>query len=373
MHEGRLDYPFDYVDTALFDYDLPEDLIAHFPAADRDQSRLLVVNRGTGQVANHMFTDLPDLLPQNIHAFRNNVCVLKARLFGERESGGKVECLLLRPTDDNPDTCWWALLKPGKKLPVNSTFADPGHYRATVLERSADGQCRVQFELLRYTNVTDLANACGQIPLPPYIKREAAGGSAASIDEERYQTLYADRSKPFAAAAPTAGLHFTEPVIERMQDRGVQFHDLTLHVGMGTFRPIQTDQVEQHVMHSEFYEIPAESCAALHARGHNLKLAIGTTSLRAMEDFFRSTSAGNLPPGQPFYKEANLFIYPPQMFSTDILLTNFHLPKSTLLCLVSAFLSPGSTDGIAWLRQIYHAAIQQKYRFFSYGDAMLIL
>ena len=180
-------------------------------------------------------------------------------------------------------------------------------------------------------------------------------------------------TQPFAAAAPTAGLHFTPSVITRMIENGNRFHDLTLHVGLGTFKPIQSETVESHVMHEEYYEIPHTTLEALNKRNGRPKLAVGTTSLRAMEDYFRHTRKSGPPTEGTFGRSADLFIYPPETFTTDALLTNFHLPRSTLLCLVSAFLTPGSTDGIGWLKQLYEAALKRKYRFYSYGDAMLIL
>lgn len=357
----------------LFDFHLPESAIAQVPADRRDESRLLLVNRSTGQVAQHMFRDLPDLLPENIRCFRNNVSVLKARLFAERSGGGMAEILLLRPDAKLPLTRWWALLRPGKKLPVGAAFALQGAFVATVLQKHEDGTALLDFALEGgYPSVTAMADAKGVMPLPPYIKRDP-NDERQQLDAVRYQTVYADPQKPFAVAAPTAGLHFTPPVIERMEQRGAQFHDLTLHVGLGTFRPIQTDNVEDHKMHDEFYEMPASTVTALQAHDRRLKLAIGTTSLRAMEDFHRSIRRSGSPSDGGFARSADIFIYPPDVFSTDVLVTNFHLPRSSLLCLVAAFLTPGSTDGISWLRDIYSSAIKRKFRFYSYGDAMLII
>lgn len=360
------------MEAAQFDYHLPQEAIAQVPADRRDQSRLLLVNRSTGQVADHFFRELPDLLPQPATCFRNTVSVLKARLHGKRSTGGAVECLLLYPRANGPATEWSCLLKPGKRLPVGSSFFHEGAFKATVLEKMADGEALVRFELDQHDSVTAMADALGEMPLPPYIQREK-DDPRRDLDAERYQTVYADREKPFAAAAPTAGLHFTPNVIERMTANGNRFEDLELHVGLGTFKPIQTELVESHIMHEEFYEIPEDTRRSLTAKDGFLKLAVGTTSLRAMEDFYRHARKHEVPETGTFSRFADLFVYPPDSFTTDALLTNFHLPRSTLLCLVSAFLAPGSTDGIGWLKQIYEAAIKRNYRFYSYGDAMLIL
>lgn len=360
------------VEAARFDYFLPKEAIAQVPADRRDQSRLLLVNRSTGQVADHFFRELPDLLPTPAACFRNTVTVVRARLHGERSGGGTTECLLLNPADESPSTQWWCLLRPGKRLPVGATFGKEGLFVATVVEKNEEGMAKVRFALEQHESVLALSDEVGEMPLPPYIHRSEADPRK-DLDNERYQTVYADPQQPFAAAAPTAGLHFTPSIITRMMEGGNRFHDLTLHVGIGTFKPIQSETVESHIMHEEYYEIPHTTRQALRARDGRPKLAIGTTSLRAMEDYFRHSRKNGLPEEGPFGKYADLFVYPPDTFSTDSLLTNFHLPRSTLLCLVSAFLTPGSTDGIAWLKQIYEAALKRKYRFYSYGDAMLIL
>lgn len=361
------------VEAARFDYNLPKEAIAQVPADKRDESRLLLVNRATGQVADHLFKELPDLLPQEANLFRNTVKVMKARVFAERQGGGKTECLILNPSSDAPTTDWWCLLRPGKRLPIGATFSIEGLFVATVLEKNDDGMAKVHFDLQKHETVADLTDEIGEMPLPPYIQRNEDDERKA-IDGERYQTIYADPQKPFGAAAPTAGLHFTPQTIDRMIGNGSLFHDLTLHVGMGTFKPIQAELIESHVMHSEYYEIPQATRKAMSSRSDNrIKLAVGTTSLRAMEDYYRHTRKHPDTGEGTFGRNADIFIFPPDYFVTDALLTNFHLPRSTLLCLVSAFLTPGSTDGIDWLKQIYQAALKRNYRFYSYGDAMLIL
>ncbi len=359
------------MELSQLDFELPEELIAQTPAQQRDASCLLRVDRATRTISHHAFAELPDLLPQPCRIFRNNATVLKARLAGRRPQGGAVECLLLNPVDGQP-FLWNCLLKPGRKLPVGATFTLPEDTRATVETKQPDGLCRVRFETHR-RSMTDLAAAHGQMPLPHYISREQ-GDLRAETDESRYQTVYADPAKPVAAAAPTAGLHFTPGLLDTLATRGHRFHDLTLHVGIGTFRPIASEQVEAHQLHTEFYELPAETATAASTPG-SPRLAIGTTSVRSLEDFRRRhplpypTDAAH-----PFTAEADIFLYPPATFhAVDHLITNFHLPRSSLLCLVGAFLAPDQPDGIEWLKEIYAEAIAHRYRFFSYGDAMLII
>ncbi len=352
------------MDSSLFDYILPPERIAQCPAHKRDHSRLMLIRRGCAKAEHLLFRDLPDALPANTRLFRNDVSVLKARLHGQRFSGGAVECLLLNPGGDA--NCWWCMLKPGKKLKPDSVFLLPGGARARVLEKGDEGRALVQFILPEGLDVQAYASAQGEIPLPPYIVREHAGKD----DEERYQTSYADPAHKGAVAAPTAGLHFTPELDARLRERGHELLPLTLNVGMGTFKPIQAERVEDHTMHSEAYRIPAPTLAALRDASRP-RLAVGTTSLRSIEDCFRK---GALPgPDGSFASEASLFVYPPALFHVEHMLTNFHLPRSTLLCLVSAFLCPGSSEGIRLLLEYYREAIAMEYRFFSYGDAMLIV
>jgi len=352
------------MDSSLFDYDLPAERIAQCPADKRDESRLLVLRRGCLKPEHALFRDLPELLPERTLMFRNDVSVLKARLRGKRPTGGAVECLLLNPGDDSHR--WWCMLRPGKRLKIGSHFLLPDGAQGTVLDKADEGRALVEFILPQGFDVQSFATAHGEIPLPPYIARE----HATAQDERRYQTTYADPGHLGAVAAPTAGLHFTPELDAELIRRGHELLPLTLNVGIGTFKPIQTQSIEEHKMHGEHYFIPAASVTAL-ADASRPRLAVGTTSLRSIEDFSRK---GAIPgPDGAYAGEAHLFIYPPEKFHVEHMLTNFHLPRSTLLCLVSAFLTPGSTDGIAWLLECYREAIEQKYRFFSYGDAMLIL
>ena len=371
------------MDTDLFDYFLPEHLIAQTPAARREDSRLLVVERATGKIRHCVFADLPDLLPAGTRLFRNDAAVLQARLPGVRETGGKIECLLLRPGEI--PTRWWCMLRPGKKAAAGA-FGVEGVYSARVIDKEecedGGGEYLVEFEILLdggRGNVLDVAQKIGNLPLPPYITRARPKGvDFSELDKERYQTVYAHREEPVAAAAPTAGLHFSAALLEKLRARGVPMFDLTLHIGLGTFQPIKSKTIETHPMHKEFYTIPAETREQLEivAPETSPRLAIGTTSLRAMEDFARRRANGDplIPASGSVAASAGLFVYPPQKISgADIMVTNFHLPKSTLMCLISTFLAPGDTRGIAWLKEIYAEAVAREYRFYSYGDAMLIL
>jgi len=376
--------------TDLFDYPLPDRLIAQQPANRRDASRLLVVHRAEHRIEHRHFRDLPEYLRASDCLFRNNAAVIPARLHAQRPTGGQVECLLLRPAA-NPWSAgdparegsaarlprlpiretadeWWCLVRPGKKLPAGATFGIDGVFTATVREKTDDGPVRVAFAT-KNGDILAVANRIGDMPLPPYITGHD-NDAARAIDRERYQTVYADRAHQVAAAAPTAGLHFTPELLARLSAQGITTADLTLHVGLGTFRPIATEHVEDHPIHREVYEIPAATQQALF-QPPGRRIAVGTTSVRTIEHYLSLHSA---PTKRDFLGEADIFIYPPRAFrGVDALITNFHQPRSTLLCLVSAFLTPGSADGIAWLKEIYAEAVAREYRFFSYGDAMIIL
>ena len=365
--------------TDLFDYALPDRLIAQQPCVRRDESRLLVVHRSNRTTEHRRFRDLTDFLRAGDCLFRNNAAVIPARLHATRPTGGQVECLLLRPARAEGDSRrtvsseWWCLLRPGKKLPVGATFSQSDFFVGTVREKSADGLVRVRFDTPG-DDILAVANRLGEMPLPPYI---AARGTDEErrLDRERYQTVYADRGHQVAVAAPTAGLHFTPGLFAQLAAQGISCSDLTLHVGLGTFRPISAENIEDHVIHREDYEISAATQTAL-LTTPGRRVAVGTTSVRTIEHFLASHPTPTLSPsrGSPIAAEADLFIHPPHEFrGVDALITNFHQPRSTLLCLVAAFLAPGSTDGIGWLKEIYADAISREYRFFSYGDAMLIL
>lgn len=363
--------------TARFNYTLPEDFIAQAPSPTRDGSRLLVVDRATRQIAHCLFSDLPRFLRAGDILFRNTARVLAARLHASRAGGGRVECLLLRPAGDMPGE-WWCLLRPGRKLPPGSTFGVAGEFEARVIEKSAAAEYRVSIAPERPgETIPALAERLGRIPLPPYIDRARMSAEqlacATAEDPARYQTVFADSRHTVAVAAPTAGLHFTAELLDTLRQQGVSTADIVLHVGLGTFRPIEAEEVEDHAIHREIIEVPVATQKLLRRPESGRRVAVGTTSLRAIETCAR---VGETAPRTEvdFVGETDLFIHPPGRFlATDALITNFHMPRSTLLCLVAAFLTPGAEDGVEWLLELYAEAMRRHYRFLSYGDAMLIV
>jgi S-adenosylmethionine:tRNA ribosyltransferase-isomerase len=328
-----------------FDYDLPARLIAQHPALHRDESRLLHL-RSDG-VARLTFADFPSLLRSGDLLVLNDTRVIKARLYGEKDSGGRAEILVERIESDTMALCQ---VRVSKALHPGRTIAVDGH-ELRVIERCGEF-CRLAFP----GTVTDVLEALGEVPLPPYITRVAA-----EADLERYQTVYGDR--PGSVAAPTAGLHFTEAMLAGLPERGVEIARVTLHVGAGTFQPVRAQNVAEHHMHRERYEVPAAAAAALSCcreRGGRV-VAVGTTVVRTLESAAR---CGSVTAGQG---ETDLFITPGFRFQVvDALLTNFHLPRSTLLMLVCAF------GGYRRVMAAYRAAVVEGYRFFSYGDAMFL-
>ncbi len=341
-----------------FTFELPENLIADQPAESRTGSRLLSLDASTGQVAHGYFPDLLKFLhPADLLVF-NDTRVIPARLFGHKASGGRVEVLLERLLSDTSALVQIRSnkpLKPGATILLSADEQGAGSESHSV--RVAGRQDA--FYLLKSqgdSNLTELLERFGHIPLPPYIKR-----ADTAEDQERYQTVYARR--PGAVAAPTAGLHFDEDLLVQIAGLGVHSAFLTLHVGAGTFQPVRVDAIESHKMHSEWIEVKPEVCSAVHkckADGGRV-IAVGTTTVRSLET---ASQSGSL---QPFCGETDIFIYPGYEFKTvDAMVTNFHLPESTLLMLVSAFASK------KMLLDAYKEAIEQRYRFFSYGDAMLL-
>lgn len=334
-----------------FDYDLPEDLIARHPLPERGASRLLHVDAVAGTYADRLFAELPTLMrPGDLMVF-NDSRVIKARLHGEKASGGRVEVLIERVTGEHEAL---AQLRVSHKPKPGSRLRLAGAFEAEVLAREGEF-FRLRFDPAH--TVFDWLERYGEVPLPPYIDRPAE-----DADAERYQTVYA--RAPGSVAAPTAGLHFDQAMLERLRALGVAMARVTLHVGAGTFQPVRVEDVRAHRMHSEWYEVPPETAAAVaaaRARGGRV-LAVGTTSLRTLEA--AALDDGGVRPGSG---ETDLFITPGYRFRVvDRLITNFHLPRSTLLMLVYAF------GGVALMRQAYAHAVASRYRFFSYGDAMLI-
>ncbi len=356
--------------TADFDFELPPELIAQTPASERDGSRLLILHRGSGQLEHREFRDLPERLRAGDVLVLNNSRVIPARLRGfNPRSGGRIEILLL---EENAANDWWAMVRPGKRARIGSQIVlhdvegKPGAAQATVLETNDAGHRRLRFT--GAANIFDQLDALGEVPLPPYIRR--ADPNRLAADRERYQTVFAQPAG--SVAAPTAGLHFTEALLERIRALGVRVCFVTLHVGFGTFAGVKTEAVAAHTMHEERYELGEETARTVnHARATGSRvIAVGTTTVRVLE----SVAAGNHGRLGAGAGRTNIFIYPPYAFTmTDALLTNFHLPRSTLLMLASAFAAPNETRGRELLLSAYAGAIRERYRFFSYGDAMLIV
>lgn len=334
-----------------FWFDLPEELIAQTPLARRDSSRLLHLDKETGEVEHLHFSDLLKFLNPGDCLILNDSRVLPARLIGHRTSGGQTEVLLLR---DLGNDVWECLTKPGKKTRPGAeiTFGN-GELSAVVLDTGEGGTRRVQFQ---YDGIfLEILEQLGRMPLPPYIHEELQ-------DQERYQTVYS--KEVGSAAAPTAGLHFTSELLEQIRQRGVEIHFVTLHVGLGTFRPVKEDEIEAHEMHTEFCVMPDETASAINAakaRGNRV-IAVGTTSCRTIESF--ANENGTMAPASGW---TDIFIYPGYRFKcVDALVTNFHLPESTLIMLVSAL------AGRENVLNAYRTAVEERYRFFSFGDAMYI-
>ncbi len=336
-----------------FYYELPQSLIAQSPMQKRDMSRLLVLDRNTGGISHLHFHDIKNLLYPGDCLVINNTRVIPARLLGKREdTGGKIEFVLLKKHSAD---IWEVLLKPGRKAKTGSRFIfGEGALKAEILEILEEGNRLVRFT---YDGIfEEVLDKIGIIPLPPYI-------TATLEDRERYQTVYSKMEG--SAAAPTAGLHFTNELMEELASKGIKFAELTLHVGLGTFRPVKTENITEHHMHSEYYSISREACDIINRTRKNSGrvIAVGTTSCRVLE-----TVAGEDGIAVEGEGETNIFIYPGYHFKAiDGLITNFHLPESTLLMLVSAF--AGRENILA----AYQEAIRLNYRFFSFGDAMLII
>ncbi len=353
--------PLESYTLSDFDYDLPAGLIAKYPLPERDQSRMLVLNRQEKALSHQSFIHFPQFLEAGDLVVLNNAKVIPARLLGHREGyTGQVEIFLMHP-QNHERTHWQVLMRPAKRLKAGSTIVfEKSDLKVTVLEQQSEGRGLVSLQWPSSLSLEEILEQTGQLPIPPYLEREAE-----AIDTERYQTIFAKVSG--AQAAPTAGLHFTPQVLEALQQRGVQLAEITLHVSAGTFRPVLSETISHHQMDPEFYTISEETAQAIEktkANGHRV-IAIGTTVAKTLE-----TSAyrhhGNV---QPESDWSDLFITPGFQFQVvSGLLTNFHLPKSTLLMMICAF-----ANNRDLVFEAYTKAVEAQYRFYSYGDCMLLL
>jgi len=342
------------VKLSAFDFTLPPELIAQTPAEQREDARLLLADRTTQTLQHKRFVDITDIFASGDILVFNRSKVIPARLALE----GDREIFLSEPVAENT---WDCLVRPGKKFPPDTVIDFADGSTATVRKVTDDGLRTIGFAPAN-GDFWQFLEAHGDIPLPPYIDR-----ATESADKDRYQTVYAEQ--PGSVAAPTAGLHFTDTIIEKLKAKGVQIEFVTLHVGLGTFLPVKTEDITEHKMHAEVFELNTATAERINAArtGGAKVTAIGSTSLRTLESCADATGRLTAQNGK-----TDIFIYPPAEFKVvDHFFTNFHLPKSTLIMLVAAFASPGKTDGLQFVQQAYQSAIDNKYRFFSYGDASL--
>ena len=345
-----------------FDYELPTELIAQMPADKRENSRMMVLDKQNHSISHKHFFDIVDYIDENDLLVLNDTKVIPARLFGIKEqTGAKIEVFLLNPSKGQNADVWDVLIKPSKRIKEGTIITVCNDLRIIPIKRLEDaGEWQVQ---LQYSgNLYEILNRVGNIPLPPYIERKEQTDEQREFDKIRYQTVYAH--KEGSVAAPTAGLHFTPEILQKLKDKGVDIAYVTLNVGLGTFRPVKCENILEHKMHSETFEISqaaAEKINKAKREGKNI-VAVGTTSVRTLETAYQKFGCI-----KPCHDSSELFIYPPYEFKVvDKLITNFHLPKSTLLMLVSAL------AGKDFIFEAYHQAVENKYRFFSYGDCMLI-
>lgn len=343
-----------------FDYELPEELIAQMPADKRDNSKMLVLDSNNHSIEHKHFYDIIDYLDENTLLVLNNTKVLPARLYGTKETGAKIEVFLLSSVESEPN-CWSCLIKPSKRVKPDTIIKISDELSVKAIKRlEEDGEWLV--EMICAGNLFDILHKVGNIPLPPYIERKLQTEEIKNFDMERYQTVYAKDEG--SVAAPTAGLHFTKEILDKLRAKGVEIAYVTLNVGLGTFRPVKCENILDHKMHSETFEITQKTADIINkAKADGKKIvAVGTTTVRTLETAFQKY--GKI---QACHDHSELFIYPPYEFKViDNLITNFHLPKSTLLMLVSAL------AGKDFIFEAYRNAVNNKYRFFSYGDCMYI-
>ena len=344
-----------------YDYELPENLIAQMPADKRENSKMMVLNRKDRTISHKHFYDIVDLIEPNTLLVMNNTKVLPARLIGYKDTGAKIEVFLLKQVDGNKKL-WDVLIKPSKRIKSGAVIKISEELSVRAIERlEENGEWLVEL-LYDDKNVLNVLHRNGNIPLPPYIERKIPNEDLKKLDFERYQTVYAEDEG--SVAAPTAGLHFTKDILKRLEGKGVELCYVTLNVGLGTFRPVQCENVLEHKMHSESFEISEKSANQINnaKAGGKTILAVGTTTVRTLETAFQKFGCI-----KACNDSSELFIYPPYDFKVvDKLITNFHLPKSTLLMLVSAL------AGKDYIFDAYKEAISNNYRFFSYGDCMFI-
>lgn len=347
-----------------YDYNLPEELIAQMPADKRDNSRMMVLNRKDRTISHKHFYDIVDLIEPNTLLVMNNTKVLPARLIGHKDTGAKIEVFLLKQNSKMQDEHenWEVLIKPSKRVKPDTIIKISDELSVRAIKRlEENGEWLVEL-IFNGNNVLDVLHRNGNIPLPPYIERKIPNEDLKKLDFERYQTVYAKDEG--SVAAPTAGLHFTKEILKKLENKGVELAYVTLNVGLGTFRPVQCENVENHKMHSETFEISKKAAEQINrAKAEGKKIvAVGTTTVRTLETAYKKFGCI-----KACHDHSELFIYPPYEFKViDNLITNFHLPKSTLLMLVSAL------AGKDFIFEAYKEAIENKYRFFSYGDCMYI-
>lgn len=347
-----------------YDYNLPEELIAQMPADKRDNSRMMVLNRKDRTISHKHFYDIVDLIEPNTLLVMNNTKVLPARLIGHKDTGAKIEVFLLKQNSKMQDEHenWEVLIKPSKRVKPDTIIKISDELSVRAIKRlEENGEWLVEL-IFNGNNVLDVLHRNGNIPLPPYIERKIPNEDLKKLDFERYQTVYAKDEG--SVAAPTAGLHFTKEILKKLENKGVELAYVTLNVGLGTFRPVQCENVENHKMHSETFEISEKAAEQINqAKAEGKKIvAVGTTTVRTLETAYKKFGCI-----KACHDHSELFIYPPYEFKViDNLITNFHLPKSTLLMLVSAL------AGKDFIFEAYKEAIENKYRFFSYGDCMYI-